>query len=100
MANLFNNYPALDDPEPGEEIEEIQETREEKSKDKVKIKQNYLCLNLNSTFLSLVYRNWMNSLGVSPYVNYLYGDLYDGNIMFQIYEFIQPGIVNWKRVTK
>ena len=32
VANLFNNFPALDDPEPGEEIPEIQETREEKSK--------------------------------------------------------------------
>ena len=31
VANLFNNHPALDDPEPGEELPEIQETREEKS---------------------------------------------------------------------
>ncbi|TRY80405.1 hypothetical protein TCAL_07747 [Tigriopus californicus] len=76
VANLFNNYPALDDVE-ATEIVEIQETREEK-----------------------MYRNWMNSLGVNPYVNYLYGDLYDGLIMFQIYEIIQPGIVDWKRVTR
>ena len=41
----------------------------------------------------------MNSLGVNPYVNYLYSDLMDGRILFQIFEFIQPGIVNWKRVT-
>ena len=47
-----------------------------------------------------VYRNWMNSLGVNPYVNYLYSDLYDGLIMFQIFDIIQPGIVNWKRVVK
>ena len=46
----------------------------------------------------LVYRNWMNSLGVDPYVNYLYGDLADGLIIFQLYDFIQPGIVDWKRV--
>ncbi|CAB4063922.1 PLS3 [Lepeophtheirus salmonis] len=53
VANLFNNYAGLDDPE---EVSEfiIEETREEKT-----------------------YRNWMNSLGVDPYVNYLYGDLYD-----------------------
>lgn len=42
----------------------------------------------------------MNSLGVKPQVKYLYTDLYDGLVMFQIYEIIQPGIVNWKRVTK
>jgi len=43
-----------------------------------------------------MYRNWMNSLGVDPYVNYLYTDLTDGQILFQIYEIIQPGIVDWK----
>ena len=31
-----------------------------------------------------MYRNWMNSLGVRPRVNYLYSDLYDGNIIFQV----------------
>jgi plastin-3 len=42
----------------------------------------------------------MNSLGVNPHVNYLYTDLYDGLVMFQLYDIIQPGIVNWKRVVK
>ena len=42
----------------------------------------------------------MNSLGVNPFVNYLYTDLQDGLILFQIYEFIQPGIVNWNKVTR
>lgn len=46
------------------------------------------------------YRNWMNSLGVNPYVNYLYTDLRDGLILFQLYDIIQPGIVDWKRVHK
>ena len=60
VANLFNNHPALDPP--SEEIElEIEETREEK-----------------------MFRNWMNSLGVKPRVNYLYADLYDGLIIFQV----------------
>jgi len=77
VANLFDKYPALDEPDDAE-IEGIQETREEK-----------------------MYRNWMNSLGVDPYVNYLYADLMDGLILFQIYEFIKPGIVDWKkRVTQ
>ena len=57
VANLFNNHPALDPPE---ELDVIEETREEK-----------------------MYRNWMNSLGVKPRVNYLYSDLNDGLIIFQ-----------------
>ena len=60
VANLFNNHPGLDPPE--EELEDfIEETREEK-----------------------MYRNWMNSLGVNPRVNYLYSDLYDGLVIFQV----------------
>ena len=42
----------------------------------------------------------MNSLGVDPRVNWLYGDLTTGLIIFQIYDIIQPGIVNWKKVVK
>jgi len=76
VANLFNTHPGL---EPPEELdyEEIQETREEK-----------------------MYRNWMNSLGVKPRVNYLYSDLYNGLVIFQLMDFIRPGVVNWKRVKK
>jgi len=75
VANMFNKHPALEEPE---EDLGIQETREEK-----------------------MFRNWMNSLGVKPYVNYLYGDLYNGLVIFQLYDFIQPGIVDWKkRVTQ
>jgi len=79
VANLFNNHPALDPPP--KEMEEIavevviEEPREEK-----------------------MYRNWMNSLGVKPRVNYLYSDLYDGIVIFQLMDFIKPGIVNWKIV--
>ena len=40
----------------------------------------------------------MNSLGVSPYVNWLYSDLADGLIIFQLYEIITPGTVEWNRV--
>jgi len=75
VANLFNNHPALDPPE--EELDIIEETREEK-----------------------MYRNWMNSLGVKPRVNYLYTDLYDGLIIFQLMDFIKPGIVDWKKRVK
>lgn len=63
VANLFNNYPGLDIPEnlDLEPLETIEETREEKT-----------------------YRNWMNSMGVSPYVNWLYSDLADGLVIFQV----------------
>ena len=35
----------------------------------------------------------MNSLGVSPYVNWMYSDLADGLIIFQLYDIINPGVV-------
>ena len=92
VANLFNNFPALDEPEEGPVIEE---TREEKSKFKKKIVRQ-----VSIFCIFLVFRNWMNSLGVNPFVNYLYTDLTDGLIFFQIYDIIQAGIVDWGRVKK
>lgn len=77
VANLFNNHPGLDKPEQIEGLETIEETREEKT-----------------------YRNWMNSMGVSPHVNWLYSDLADGLVIFQLFDIIRPGIVNWNRVHK
>ncbi|XP_034433162.1 plastin-1-like [Hippoglossus hippoglossus] len=43
------------------------------------------------------FRNWMNSLGVSPYVNHLYCDLCDGLVILQLYEKVNVP-VNWKKV--
>jgi len=78
VANLFNNHPSLDKPDiDWHDIENMEETREEKT-----------------------YRNWMNSLGVSPYVNWLYSDLCDGLIIFQLYDIIKPGSVTWTKVHK
>lgn len=37
-------------------------------------------------------------MGVSPHVNWLYSDLADGLVVFQLYNIIRPGIVNWNRV--
>ena len=42
----------------------------------------------------------MNSLGVSPYVNWMYSDLADGLVIFQLYDIIQPGVVTWPKVHK
>jgi len=79
VANLFNNHPALhaDPTAQFEGLDNLEETREEKT-----------------------YRNWMNSLGLAPYVNWLYSDLADGLVIFQLYDVIKPGIVNWNRVHK
>lgn len=30
------------------------------------------------------FRNWMNSMGVDPYVNWLYSDLMNGLVIFQV----------------
>jgi hypothetical protein len=75
VANLFNTLPGLDPVAEPIKIEEIEETREERA-----------------------FRNWMNSLGVDPYVNHLYEDLRDGIILLQLLDKIRPGIVNWKKV--
>ncbi|XP_033213031.1 plastin-3 isoform X2 [Belonocnema kinseyi] len=78
VANMFNNYPGLDKPGTNiEGLEALEETREEKT-----------------------YRNWMNSLGVSPHVNWLYSDLADGLVIFQLYDIIKPGSVSWNKVHK
>ena len=37
-------------------------------------------------------------MGVSPYCNRLYSDLADGLIIFQLYDIIKPGTVDWKKV--
>ena len=48
-----------------------------------------------------MFRNWMNSLGVRPHVNYLYSDLCSGLVIFQLMDYIRPGIVDWeKRVVR
>uniref|UniRef100_A0A8C1UHJ6 Plastin 1 (I isoform) n=1 Tax=Cyprinus carpio TaxID=7962 RepID=A0A8C1UHJ6_CYPCA len=73
VANLFNMYPALNRPASNVNVPNMGETRETRT-----------------------FRNWMNSLGVSPHVNHLYSDLHDGLIILQLYERIQVP-VNWTR---
>jgi hypothetical protein len=82
VANLFNTYPGLT---PTEEftglsdfdLNEMDETREERT-----------------------FRNWMNSLGVKPFVNNLYSDLDDGMVLLQLFDAVQPGVVNQQRVNQ
>uniref|UniRef100_A0A4W3IQR8 Lymphocyte cytosolic protein 1 (L-plastin) n=1 Tax=Callorhinchus milii TaxID=7868 RepID=A0A4W3IQR8_CALMI len=78
VANLFNKYPALRKPE-NQDIDWSLlegETREERT-----------------------FRNWMNSLGVSPRVNHLYGDLEDALVILQLLEKIKVP-VDWSQVNK
>lgn len=39
-------------------------------------------------------------MGVSPHINWLYSDLADGLAIFQLFDIIKPGIVNWNKVHK
>ncbi|CAG5120872.1 unnamed protein product, partial [Candidula unifasciata] len=77
VANLFNNFPAMEGVDENLELDIHEETREEKT-----------------------YRNWMNSMGVSPFVHYIYNDLTDGLIIFQLFDICKPGIVDWNKVHK
>ncbi|KFP23750.1 Plastin-1, partial [Colius striatus] len=78
VANLFNTYPALHKPNNSSyDLNLLEgESNEERT-----------------------FRNWMNSLGVSPYVNHLYSDLSDALIIFQLYNMTRVP-VEWNRVNK
>ncbi|XP_051915370.1 plastin-2-like isoform X2 [Hippocampus zosterae] len=62
VATLFNKHPALTKPE-NQDWNLESETREERT-----------------------FRNWMNSLGVSPRVHHIFGDLQDAMAILQLYE--------------
>ncbi|NXE86326.1 PLSI protein, partial [Menura novaehollandiae] len=78
VANLFNTYPALHKPDNSSyDLNLLEgESKEERT-----------------------FRNWMNSLGVSPYVNHLYSDLSDALIIFQLYDMTRVP-VDWAHVNK
>ena len=57
---MFNTYPALDKPA-DDNNDIVEETREEKT-----------------------YRNWLNSMGCKRYINYLYTDLQDCLVIFEV----------------
>lgn len=80
VAHLFNTYPGLAPQDlalADFDLGQTQETREERT-----------------------FRCWMNSLGVSPFVNSLYGDLQDGLVLLQLLELIRPGIVDKAKVNQ
>uniref|UniRef100_A0A665TJ84 Plastin-3 n=1 Tax=Echeneis naucrates TaxID=173247 RepID=A0A665TJ84_ECHNA len=69
VATLFNKHPALTNPLSFGLFQG--ESREERT-----------------------FRNWMNSLGVSPHVHRIYGDLQDAMVILQLYEKIKVP-VDW-----
>ncbi|XP_074660837.1 plastin-3-like isoform X2 [Tubulanus polymorphus] len=74
VANLFNNYPALDVGDRASDVEVAGETREEKT-----------------------YRNWINSTS-GGFIYHLYSDLCDGLVILKMFDKIEPSCVNWSKV--
>lgn len=46
------------------------------------------------------FRFWINSLGISTYVNNLFEDVRNGWVLLEALDKVSPGSVNWKRTTK
>jgi plastin-1 len=46
------------------------------------------------------FRMWINSLGIETYVNQVFDDLRDGYVLLEILNKVEPGVVNFKRVSK
>jgi len=87
-ALLFNTYPALELPQEQAamhsaefaalmEEEEAEATREES-----------------------VFKNWINSMGLSSDVNNLIEDCRTGQLLVEVVEKLAPNLVNWKMVKK
>ena len=41
---------------------------------------------------------WINCLGIEPFVRDLFEDLRDGLVLLRVFDTVEPGIVNWKKV--
>ncbi|XP_058218826.1 fimbrin-1-like isoform X2 [Rhododendron vialii] len=46
------------------------------------------------------FRLWINSLGITTYVNNLFEDVRNGWILLEVLDKVSPGSVNWKQATK
>lgn len=80
VANLFNTLPGL----APVEMEEIPEVEYDYENDRE----------------AKAFALWLNSLGVEPFINRLYDDLVDGNVLLQVLDKIHPGLVNWRHVNR
>ncbi|XP_078734568.1 plastin-3-like [Lampetra fluviatilis] len=120
VANLFSKHPALSRPESGIDWSQLEggcgdgdvgdvgddgddgddgdETKKPGSRARSR-GSGILAGIRGETREERQFRNWMNSLGVIPFVNHLYSDLTDAQVIFQLYERIQAK-VNWDKVNK
>ncbi|KAI8867256.1 hypothetical protein GQ42DRAFT_164910 [Ramicandelaber brevisporus] len=85
VAHLFNTHPCL---EPLDE-----------STDRAEL-DDALFGNAQFDREARAFALWLNSLGVEPFVNSLFDDLRDGLVLLQVYDKLQPGLVQWRRVNK
>lgn len=46
------------------------------------------------------FRLWINSLGITSYVNNLFEDVRNGWVLLEVLDKVSPGSVNWKHATK
>ncbi|KAJ0965158.1 hypothetical protein J5N97_026296 [Dioscorea zingiberensis] len=46
------------------------------------------------------FRLWINSLGISTYVNNLFEDVRNGWVLLEVLDKVSPGSVSWKQATK
>ncbi|KAM6326383.1 plastin-1 isoform 1-T1 [Podargus strigoides] len=125
VANLFNTYPALHKPDNSSYdlnlLEGMVRIRGAALRRIISNVHTFLCTaysclpltvpirfpfyldltppNVGESNEERTFRNWMNSLGVSPYVNHLYSDLSDALIIFQLYDMTRVP-VDWNRVNK
>ena len=79
VANLFNNFPALEAVNPNDYADlldfDSEGSREEKS-----------------------FKFWIQSQGLD--INNLYEDLRNGAVLLELFDRVQPGIVDWKKANK
>jgi hypothetical protein len=83
VANLFNTRPGL----------EVLSEAEKAALDDALFKSG-------GTRTERQFCLWMNSCGVDPFVTDLYDGLQDGCVLLQMLDKIQPGIVDWTKVSK
>lgn len=81
VAHLFNTHPGLE-PLTEEEAPEVEPFDAEGERE------------------ARMFTLWLNSLNVEPGVYNLYEDLKDGLILLQAFDKVQPGLVQWRLVSK
>ncbi|KAL9552853.1 fimbrin [Mucor bainieri] len=81
VAHLFNTHPGLE-PLTEEEAPEVEPFDAEGERE------------------ARMFTLWLNSLNVEPGVYNLYEDLKDGLILLQAFDKVQPGLVQWRMVSR